>query len=89
MIRFSENSNAANNNPEKITPDIVAAGLVKRFTTAIPSSTSVINPSPTGISTPAIRKLSGTRNWRFCGCVYRSTNTAIPFSAKLQITPNA
>ena len=57
LIPFSEISNTAKSTAEKITPDTVAAGLVNRFTTAIPSSTSVISPSPSGISSPADREI--------------------------------
>ena len=62
---------------------------VNRLTMAMQNNINVINMRPSGISFPAIVKFSGTLNSRSCGCVYRSTRTAIPFSAKLQITPNA
>ncbi len=50
--------------PEKVTPEMVAAGLVKRFTMAMPSSVSVISASPTGISASGNRGNSAGRGIR-------------------------
>jgi hypothetical protein len=51
----------------KLTPEMVATFFVTTLMLAKANRTSVINPNPTGISRPAMWKLSGTFHSRPSG----------------------